>query len=1083
VTIRKPPSSQSGTFDSRVVLAFVPWAVGVVLALLGFGVYPGTSALAQGTNQSRTDAGRPQVVPMVGPVSQDQDLRSLPYIAANAEHEEQRLMRHPRPLAQSRATSDPIGAVRQSTQAVSMPTPSATFPGITSAQSGCACLPPDTDGDVGPNHYIQAVNSSIKIIDKAGNELLAPTTYNSFFSALGPATPCGNNQNDGDGFVFYDHLADRWVVSDFAFPAFPGTSFYQCIGVSKTNDPVAGGWWLYALQVDPANPSYLGDYPKFGLWPDAYYLTVNLFSNNTTFNGVRVFALPRTAMINGTGAPTPGAIAFTIAPATLGDAYSLVPARFRTGNAPPAGASEYFLAINSSTTAGTVENQVFAWRFHVDFINPANSTFGVGAGHAPNDTVTVNGFVDGFTSSSSNIVPQNGTPRLLDTLGDKLMTPLVYQNLGGAESLYAAHTVNNNQNGTGPTAIRWYQFDVTGGTIPAAPLQQQSYNNGADGLWRWMPSIAVDAQGDVAIGYSVSSSTTEPAIKYAGRLASDSPNLLAQGEALLIAGGGHQTSTSGRWGDYSALSVDPADNFTFWHTNEYYSATSSASWNTRIGKFSLPVPNIIVAGGSAIVSAGPNGIPDPGETVTVSLGVLNVGAGGCTTALNGTFQATGGVTNPPPTQNYGAVCTGGGAVFRDFTFTVDPSWVCGSPITASLVMTDGVTTYGTLAYTFNTGTPFVTFSQNFDGGATLPAGWTTSNSGAETPWTISPVSPNSAPNDAFAPDPSAVGQTELVTPSIAIPPSGGQLTFKNLYNMETSGGIFYDGMVLEISIAGGPFTDIITAGGSFSAGGYNGTISSAFSSPIAGRSAWSGLSGGTTTSPTYITSTVTLPAAAAGQSVKLKWRAATDSSVSASGSAGVRIDDVSITAYRCAPIPVSAASRKSHIGVGDFNIDLPLVPLAGNIGIECRSDSATNDYQLVITFAAPVTVNGNPQAQVTSGVGQVGTGGVSNGGVVNVNGSVVTVPLTGVANAQRMALTLFGVNDGTNLGDVVIPIGMLLGDVNATRRADSGDVTAVRTHAVAVPDQQTFRFDVNASGRIDAGDVTTTRNATITVLP
>jgi hypothetical protein len=105
-----------------------------------------------------------------------------------------------------------------------------------------------------------------------------------------------------------------------------------------------------------------------------------------------------------------------------------------------------------------------------------------------------------------------------------------------------------------------------------------------------MPSIAVDAQGNMAIGYSVSSSTTEPAINYAGRLANDSLNSLAQGEALLIAGAGHQTSTSGRWGDYSALSIDPADDLTFWHTNEYYSATSSAGWNTRIGRFRFPSP-------------------------------------------------------------------------------------------------------------------------------------------------------------------------------------------------------------------------------------------------------------------------------------------------------------------------------------------------------------------------------------------------------------------------------------------------------------------------------------------------------------
>ena len=202
---------------------------------------------------------------MVGPVSQDQDLRTLPDIPQEEEEEEVRLMRHPLPQTPSQEPSDPIQAVRQILEVAAMPTPSATFPGITSAQSACGCLPPDTDGDVGPNHYIQAVNSRIKIIDKSGTELLAPTTYNSFFSALGAGNPCGANQNRGDGFVFYDHLADRWVVSDFAFPAFPGTSFYQCIGVSKTSDPVAGGWWLYAVQVDPANPTFLGDYPKFGL--------------------------------------------------------------------------------------------------------------------------------------------------------------------------------------------------------------------------------------------------------------------------------------------------------------------------------------------------------------------------------------------------------------------------------------------------------------------------------------------------------------------------------------------------------------------------------------------------------------------------------------------------------------------------------------------------------------------------------------------------------------------------------------------------------------------------------------------------
>jgi hypothetical protein len=317
-------------------------------------------------------------------------------------------------------------------------------------------------------------------------------------------------------------------------------------------------------------------------------MSVNLFSNNTTFNGVRVYALDRSSMINGGAANT---IAFTILPADLGDQYSLLPATFRTGLAPPAGQPEWVMDVNSSAVAGTVETQVFVRRFHADFVTPANSFFGSGATHTPDGIITVNGFVDAFTSAGTQIVP-NGTAtttQYVDTLGDKLMYPLVYQNLGGVESVWSSQTVNNNQGGTGPTAVRWYQFNMTGNTIPATPAQQQSFNNGGDGLWRWMPSINVDNAGNIAIGYSTSSATVDPGIRYAGRLATDPPNTMAQGEAIMTPGTGHQTnpntSGGGRWGDYSSMFVDPTDTCTFYHTNEYYSATAAAAWNTRVGSF------------------------------------------------------------------------------------------------------------------------------------------------------------------------------------------------------------------------------------------------------------------------------------------------------------------------------------------------------------------------------------------------------------------------------------------------------------------------------------------------------------------
>src|SRR5437773_4472801 len=203
-----------------------------------------------------------------------------------------------------------------------MPGPLLTFEGHNNT---CGCFPPDSDGDVGPNHYVEAINESIKIFDKTGNTLSGPTSYNSFFSGL-TGTPCATS-NDGDPFVLYDPIADRWLISDFAFPSFPGSSFWQCIGISQTPNPVSGGWFLYALQVDPAHPTYLGDYPKFAMWSsggspaqNAYFFTVNLFSSPTTFNGVRAFALDRASMLTGGAA---NAIACSVPLAGVGAYYSL----------------------------------------------------------------------------------------------------------------------------------------------------------------------------------------------------------------------------------------------------------------------------------------------------------------------------------------------------------------------------------------------------------------------------------------------------------------------------------------------------------------------------------------------------------------------------------------------------------------------------------------------------------------------------------------------------------------------------------------------------------------------------------------
>jgi Kelch motif len=604
--MKKKSTSQSAFFNLRILTACVFCLLGIAVAMFAQGSRTKQAQTSRsGTPQDAFGAQKPDVVQMVGPVRLDQDLRSLPYIPQKPREEERRLTRYvPLNTGQTNAPSgygiSGLAYVQRLLKnlwrpAPTMPPPLLTFEGLNNT---CGCAPPDSDGDVGPNHYIESINESYRIFDKNGNTLLT-SNYNTLFAPL-TGTPC-NGFNDGDPFTLYDPIADRWLISDFAFPSFPGTSFWQCIAVSQTNDPVSGGWFLYALQVDPANPQYLGDYPKFAMWnsggnpaQNAYFLTMNLFASFTEFDGVRAYALDRASMLSGGPA---NAIGFTLGLAGVGDSYSFVAANFRNGDPPPTGRDEMVLAVDA-TIPGATLTQVHARFFHVDFVTPANSTFGVGPDHTPNAEITVNPFVQAWTATTYDLVPQQGTSVKLDTLGDKIMTPVVYQNRSGTESLWADQTTMLNFP-NGPTAVSWYQFDVTGGNFPATAVQQQEWTNGGDGLWRWMASIAVDMNGNTAIGYSVSNTNLFPGIRYAGRLAGDPPNNLAQGEAEMFTGPASQTGTS-RWGDYSMTTLDPTNNTDFWHVNEY--SAGGSAWHTRIGKFNF-------VGGGASPTPSPTATP------------------------------------------------------------------------------------------------------------------------------------------------------------------------------------------------------------------------------------------------------------------------------------------------------------------------------------------------------------------------------------------------------------------------------------------------------------------------------------------
>ncbi|MBA2431296.1 MAG: hypothetical protein H0V56_04180, partial [Chthoniobacterales bacterium] len=388
-------------------------------------------------------------------------------------------------------------------------------------------------------------------------------------------------------------------------------------------------------------------------------------------------------------------------------------------------------------------------------------------------------------------------------------------------------------------------------------------------------------------------------------------------------------------------------------------------------------------------------------------------------------------------------------------------------------LTDGNESFGPLTYTFTTGSVTSSDVQNFDGvtAPALPSGWTTTFSGSGTAATTSTNFSDTAPNNVFLSEAATVGLSEVTSASIPIPAGAGtRLSFRNLYNTEAA----FDGLVLEISINGAPFQDIIAAGGTFVSGGYTGTLSTGFSNPLPGRAAWSGLSGGTASAPAYITSVVNLPPAAAGQLIQLKWRQGSDSSVVPATNPGSRIDTIRLSSFVCggsAPTLVSAVSRKVHGGgAGTFNLPLSLGSIAGNVTTEPRL-GAMGNHQLVMTFSAPVTVG---STVVTSGV---------SGSSTTVAGAEVTVNLTGVENAERVAVTLNNVASGANLGNVMVPVGFLLGDTNNSRAVSGADVSLTKATVGGPVTASTFRSDVNANGFINSADVGLVKSASGTVLP
>jgi hypothetical protein len=376
--------------------------------------------------------------------------------------------------------------------AAAAPGPDASFDGLDFATWG-AGHPPDTNGDVGPTYYIETVNTSIGVYDKSTGSRVAAFTFDSFMSQGNFGNLC-DTDNFGDPVVLYDTYENRWFITDFAFKLDasgnvvnpPGA--FQCFAVSKTGDPVSGGWNFYST----AAPGALNDYPKFGVWPDGIYMSANMFgySASGSYQGFHVWALNKQQMYN--GEPSPQVVDFA------GDTsdFTVIPAnsRLQTGT-PPAGSPEYFVSTEQFLNALSI------YKFHVDWDKISTSTF-----TGPSTQLAPNCWPNASVANAST--PANAA----DTLSIRAMAQAQYSNLSGAESLWVTHTVQRNVSATNTTcnavtggnaSVRWYQANVTGGTVAANVVQGQTFDpEGANTFFRFMPALAVDRAGDLAVAYA-----------------------------------------------------------------------------------------------------------------------------------------------------------------------------------------------------------------------------------------------------------------------------------------------------------------------------------------------------------------------------------------------------------------------------------------------------------------------------------------------------------------------------------------------------------------------------------------------------
>jgi hypothetical protein len=473
--------------------------------------------------------------------------------------------------------------------------PIANFEGLSNQDNfdvlGVRVNPPDPVGDVGPNHYVEMVNLTFAVYSKTGTRLLGPASLGSLWEGF-EVDECA--ENSGDPIVIHDQFADRWILTQFTtrgvdFPDEPLNTFYNCVAISTTADPT-GSYFRYAFPTGFNFP----DYPKYGVWDDSYLVTTREFGiADETIYGIGVYGLERERMI--AGDPAARAASFLLqdgrVPISLiGD--GLLPPDIDGKKKPRRDAPAPIVGSQDDEGPyGATSDALNIWEFNVTWGTVPAASIGLVT------QLPVAEFDSIFpcAPTARDCLPQPGITnpdQFLDILSYRQRPTwrLAYRNNGSSESMVTNQSV---EAAPGVAGVRWYELERRrNGTYR---LHQQGTYAPADGVHRWMGSIAADKKGNLALGYSVVNGTDVfPGIRYTGRRDSDPHGVMTLGEGTVINGTAAQTSLNSRWGDYTSMNIDPSDDCTFWYVNEYYTVEGAATaptgngWQTRIASFRLP---------------------------------------------------------------------------------------------------------------------------------------------------------------------------------------------------------------------------------------------------------------------------------------------------------------------------------------------------------------------------------------------------------------------------------------------------------------------------------------------------------------